>query len=235
MNVKALDRIFLAANISSELWIDRLGHKIKHQGFMSRHQFLESVVRCGATKYINANYPQPEKKLANATTRILQDLKDNVVIYDQFEFRKYFWNTKVSNYFKKKEDKIRTVLQRHIRANHILCPFLTLDNVSTIVASFGLSAQEIQKMWALSKQTHVEEYNEQAYTKYNRMRQVEFNEFIGRVAELNLPSSTPDPHELKKAIEEVMDEIFRQHDLPEDDEDDSSDESNDDSLDFDFN
>lgn len=219
LNVGALDRIFRAANITSEAWVDLLGKKVKHTYLLSRNQFIEAIVRCAQTKYLlPAGIPASEKKLHIATQKILEEIRPNAVIYNHHQFRKLMWDTKISNLFKKNEENLRSIMTRYIKGNSMMYQFMTLENVMAMFQTINLTQSEVLQMYALSKSTNVEEYNDQSLSKYNRIRFVELIELIGRVAEQQLSSENADPAELKKLIEEVLEDVYKAHDIVYEDE-----------------
>ena len=84
---KALDRIYLAANLSN-LTVDYLGQDVKHQNMMTRCQFMESIARCAQNKYmLPASIPAHEKKLPIALRKFLEEFKEKAQYTDPMEFR----------------------------------------------------------------------------------------------------------------------------------------------------
>lgn len=97
---KALDRIYLAANLSNGK-LDYLGKDVKHQNMLTRCQFMESIARCAQNKYmLPASIPANERKLPIAMKKFLEELKTKAQFCDPAVLRKVVWSNRFSSMFR---------------------------------------------------------------------------------------------------------------------------------------
>ena len=194
LNKEALDRVYMAANLSSTINIDLLGKTVKHTNMLSRNQFVESLVRCAQTKYIlPADSTLGDKTLFNATKILIKELKGGQLpIVDIYSFRNELWNTKISNAFKAQDDNIYSIMESSMAKNNVEDKSnMVYPNVIATFVPLGFKEIDVLEAFALCKQTNVKEYHD-SDVRFNKLKQVEIYELIGRLARLKYQGGSKD-------------------------------------------
>jgi hypothetical protein len=186
LNVAAVDRIFLAASLSADLSASGPG-AFRTMKLLTRHQFIEALVRCAQLKYQQpSSVPSEERRLPIAMTKLFAVLASNAYRYPVRALRELVWEHQANALFKRHEAKIRSIMDKYIRGNNVTEQHMTLANAVDLFcvrAEAPMREKALQQLYAYSKMTNVEELAETSPHKYNRLRFVEFLELIARIAE----------------------------------------------------
>lgn len=99
----------------------------------------------------------------------------------------------------------------YIKGNNVTEQYMTFANVMDLFcvrAEAPMREKALQRLYACSKMTNVEELSESSPYKYNRLRFVEFLELIARIAEAQFEGSHFEHIDLCQKIVEVLDWMY---------------------------
>jgi hypothetical protein len=137
--------------------------------------------------------------------------------FKQFsEFRKYFYTLEVHDIFRDNLEKIKQVIKKFsgLGKNDAWTEFqentMTTRDVKLMLksADLNLPKRKIAQLFGLSKQTIVEINTQKGMFRANRLDEVEFLEFIGRLAMLKFLGTELEETNLSTKIGYILDEIF---------------------------
>lgn len=200
-----IDRTFIATNY------EEVDLENNDENSLCRYEFLEITARIGKIRYFEKGQ---SKTVAEATKRII-DQHILVCGSERMPWQEFrtdrLWCLEVDDLFKANKRALDALYRFTKTGGHTKdAKVLSSDDAVKMVALAGFDGAEHEKRvtlaYSLSKMTIIDEMGD--FDNYNKMKHVEFLEFLGRLAELNYDGEQPLVVKLERLLEMLFSKII---------------------------